>query len=68
MFSNDVDDPCIDVNVVVPDMDRCKSTVTHHAILNDHAFHMVKKERKDLGPYARELDKVASGPFCICKQ
>jgi hypothetical protein len=44
-FSYDVDDPCIDVNVVFPDVDQCKSAVTHHAILNDHAFETVKKDR-----------------------
>jgi hypothetical protein len=37
-FSYDVDDPCIDVNVVFPDVDQCKSVVAHHAILNDHAI------------------------------
>ena len=44
-FSYDVDDPCIDVNVVFPDVDQCKSAVTHHAILNDHAFEIVKKDK-----------------------
>ena len=68
MFSYDADDLCIDVNMVFPDVDQCKSAVTHHAILRDHAFHIVKKTRKDLRPYARELNNVASGPFCICKQ
>ena len=37
-FSYDVDDPCIDVGIVFPDVDQCKSAVTHHAILNDHAY------------------------------
>ena len=44
-FSYDVDNPCIDVNVVFPDVDQCKSAVTHHAILNDHAFEIVKKDK-----------------------
>jgi hypothetical protein len=44
-FSYDVDDPCIDANVVFPYVDQCKSAVTHHAILNDHAFETVKKDR-----------------------
>jgi hypothetical protein len=44
-FSYDVDDPCIDVNVVFPYVHQCKSVVTHHAILNDHAFETVKKDR-----------------------
>ena len=45
-FSYDVDDPCIDVNVVFPDVDQCKSAVIHHAILNDHAYQIVKKDRR----------------------
>ena len=69
MFSYDVDDPCIDVNVVFPDVDQCKLAVTPHAILHDHAFNIVKKTRQDLGPYARELIMVVSGLFfCIYKQ
>jgi len=30
---------------VFPDVDQCKSAVTHHAILNDHAFQIVKKDK-----------------------
>ena len=44
-FSYDVDAPCIDVAVVFPDVDQCKSTITHHAILNGHAFEIVKKDK-----------------------
>ena len=44
MFSYDTDDPCIDVNVVFPDTDQCKLAVTHHAVLHDHAFDIVKKD------------------------
>ena len=44
-FSYDIDNLCIDVNVVFPDVDQCKSVVTHHAILNDHAFEIVKKDK-----------------------
>jgi len=32
MFPYDVDDPCIDVNVVFPDTYQCKLAVTHHAM------------------------------------
>jgi hypothetical protein len=63
MFSYDADDPCIDVNVVFPDVDQCKLVVTHHVILHDHAFNTMKKTQQDLGPYARELIKVVSGLF-----
>uniref|UniRef100_A0A0A8Y0K7 Uncharacterized protein n=1 Tax=Arundo donax TaxID=35708 RepID=A0A0A8Y0K7_ARUDO len=38
VFAYDIDDPCIDVDVVFPDVDQCKSAVTHHAILNDVLF------------------------------
>ena len=44
MFSYDTDDPCIDVNVVFPDTDQCKLAVTHHAVLHDHAFDIMKKD------------------------
>jgi hypothetical protein len=43
MFSYDANDPCIDVNVVFPDVDQCKLAVTHHAILHDHAFQYCEK-------------------------
>ena len=45
MFSYDADDPCIDVNMVFPDVDQCKLAVTHHAILHDHAFHTLQKDK-----------------------
>jgi hypothetical protein len=48
MFSYDPNDPCIDVNVVFLDVDQCKSTVTHHAILHDHAFKIVKKRSRKI--------------------
>ena len=44
-FSYDVDDPCIDVDVVFPDVDQCKSAVTHHAILHGYAYTTVKKSK-----------------------
>jgi hypothetical protein len=44
-FSYAVDDPNIGVDVVFRDTDQCKSTVTHHAILNDHAYEIVKKDK-----------------------
>jgi hypothetical protein len=44
-FAYDVADPIIDVGVVFPDVDQCKSAFTHHAILNDHAFETIKKDQ-----------------------
>ena len=44
MFSYDVDDPCIAVNVIFPDTDQCKLAVIQHAVLHDHAFDIVKKD------------------------
>jgi hypothetical protein len=46
VFSFDVDDPCVDIGVVFPDMNQCKSALTQHAILNDYAFCTVKKDNK----------------------
>jgi hypothetical protein len=45
MFSYDVDDPCIDVNVVFPDVDQCKLAVTHFSVLHDHAFQTLQKDK-----------------------
>ncbi|TVU10853.1 hypothetical protein EJB05_44406, partial [Eragrostis curvula] len=43
-FSYDVDDPCIDVGVVFPDVKQCKEAVTHHAIINNHAFRHTRSD------------------------
>jgi hypothetical protein len=43
LFSNDVDDPCIDADVVFPNVDQCKSAIIRHTILHDHAFQIVIK-------------------------
>jgi hypothetical protein len=42
VFAYDVDDPCIDVDVVFLDTKQCKTSMLHHAILKDHAFDIVK--------------------------
>lgn len=42
VFAYGADDPCIDVDVVFLDTKQCKAVVLHHAILNDHAFVIVK--------------------------
>jgi len=57
MFSYDADDACIDVNVVFPDVDQCKSVVTHHAILHDHAFKIVKKDQERFRAICKRADK-----------
>jgi hypothetical protein len=62
-FSYDVDDPCINVNVVFPDVDQCKSVVTHHAILNNHAFETAKKIEPDLEPSVQGLIRAAISSF-----
>jgi hypothetical protein len=46
IFSFDVDDPCVDIGVVFPDVNQCKSALTQHATLNDYAFCTVKKDKK----------------------
>jgi len=57
MFLYDPDDPCIDVHVVFPDVDQCKSVVTHHAILHDHAFKIVKKDQERFRAICKRADK-----------
>jgi hypothetical protein len=44
-FSFDVDDPYIDVDMVFPDVDQCQE-VHHRCILNDHAYHTIKKDKE----------------------
>jgi hypothetical protein len=46
MFAYDVGNPCIDNGVMFPDVDACKSAVTHYAILHDYAYETVKKGKK----------------------
>jgi hypothetical protein len=55
-FSYDVVDPIIDVNVVFPDVDQCKSAVTHHAILHDHAFDIVKNDKSRFRAKCKRAD------------
>ena len=62
-FSYDVDDPCIDVNVVFLDVDQCKSAVTHHAILNDHAFEIVKKDKTRFRAKCKRADRGCKWTF-----
>ena len=62
-FSYDVDDPCIDVNVVFPDVDQCKSAVTHHAILNDYAFEIVKKDKTRFRAKCKRADRGCKWTF-----
>jgi hypothetical protein len=63
MFSYDPNDPCIDVNVVLPDVDQCKSAVTHHAILHDHAFKIVKKDQERFRAICKRADKGCKWTF-----
>jgi hypothetical protein len=50
VFSYDVDDPCVDIGVVFPDVKQCKSALTQHAILNDYAFRTVRKTTNAFEP------------------
>jgi hypothetical protein len=45
-FSYDVNDPCIDVDVVFPDIDACQEAVHHWCIFNGHAYHTIKKDKQ----------------------
>ena len=68
-FSYDVDDPWIDVNVVFLDMDQYKSAVTHHAILNDHAYQIVKMDKTRFRVICKQADQGCKWTFfCIYKQ
>jgi hypothetical protein len=66
IFSYDVDDPCIDVGVVFQNIDECKSAVLHHAILNDHAFEQVKKDKKGFRAKCKRADKGCKWQFYAC--
>jgi hypothetical protein len=57
-FSYDVDNPNIDVNVVFPDVDQCKAAVTHHAILNDHAFKIKQKDQTRFRAFVHEYFSI----------
>ena len=63
VFSYDADDPCIDVGVVFQNTNECKSAVTHHAILNDHAFEQVKKDKKRFRAKCKRADKGCKWQF-----
>jgi len=69
MFTYDADDPCIDVNVVFPDTDQCKLAVTHHAVLHDHAFDIVKKDKIRFRAKCKRAQQGCKWTFfCIYKQ
>jgi hypothetical protein len=36
----------IDVGVVFSDVDQCQRAVQHWCIVNDYAYHIIKKERQ----------------------
>ncbi|EEE62772.1 hypothetical protein OsJ_17575 [Oryza sativa Japonica Group] len=61
VFAYDVHDPCIDVDVVFLYVNQCKSAVTHHCILNDHAFDIIKKDKKRF----RAQGKITDQGFVI---
>jgi len=62
-FSYDVDNPNIDVNVVFPDVDQCKAAVTHHAILNDHAFKIKQKDQTRFRAICKRADQGCKWQF-----
>ncbi|XP_062188868.1 uncharacterized protein LOC133892165 [Phragmites australis] len=63
VLSYNVDDPCIDNDVIFPDVDQCRSAVTHHAILNDCAFHIIKKDKKRFRAICKRADKGCKWQF-----
>ena len=63
VFSYDVDNPCVDIGVVFPDVTQCKSALTQHAILNDYAFHTVKKDHERFRAKCVRADKGCNWTF-----
>ncbi len=68
VFAYDVQDPCIDVGVVFPDVDQCKLAVTHHAILNDHAFETVKNDKKRFRAICKRAEEGCKWCFFLHQQ
>jgi hypothetical protein len=68
VFSFDVDAPCVDIGVVFPDVNQCKSALTQHAILNDYAFRTVKKDKTRFRAKCLRAHKGCKWFFCICQQ
>jgi hypothetical protein len=62
-FSYDVDNPCVDVGVIFPDVKQCKSALTQHAILNDYAFRTVKKDNERFRAKCLRADKGCNWIF-----
>jgi hypothetical protein len=48
---------------VFPDVDQCKSAVTHHAILNDHAFEIVKKDKSRFRAICKSAEQGCQWKF-----
>ena len=62
-FSYDVEDPCIDVGVVFPDVQQCKEAVTQHTILNDHGFRPVRTDKDRFRAVCLRADKGCQWKF-----
>jgi hypothetical protein len=56
-----------DVDVVFPDTDQCKSAVTHHAILNDHAYETMKKDKTRFRAKCKRANEDFKWKFCMYK-
>uniref|UniRef100_A0A0A9FIC4 MULE transposase domain-containing protein n=1 Tax=Arundo donax TaxID=35708 RepID=A0A0A9FIC4_ARUDO len=63
VFAYDVDDPCIDKDVVFPDVKQCKSAVTHHSILNDYTFQTIKKDTTRFRAQCKKANKDCKWRF-----
>jgi hypothetical protein len=62
-FSYDVDDPCIEVGVVFPDVKQCKEAVTQHAIIHDHAFKATRTDHNKFRAVCKRADKGCKWRF-----
>ncbi|TVU10004.1 hypothetical protein EJB05_43507 [Eragrostis curvula] len=63
LFSYDVDDPCIDVGVVFPDVKQCREAVTHHAIINNHAFKPTRTDSDKFRAVCKRADQGCKWKF-----
>jgi hypothetical protein len=63
VFSYNIDDPCIEVDVVFPDVKQCKEEVTHHAIIHNHAFKPTRTDHNKFRVVCQRANKGCKRRF-----
>ncbi|WVZ77549.1 hypothetical protein U9M48_025406 [Paspalum notatum var. saurae] len=61
--TSDSDDESSDPEFDLDDVDQCKSAVTHHAILNDHTYQIVKKDKTRFRAICKRADQSCKWNF-----